>query len=108
MGLFLQGIASGGVVVACDVQRVQEGRGHRVDLLGVGALIHAAADERRHDVEGETGVAALFLGLVAAGLFAVLVEGVALGGAAHDHQVRAAGDRAGGVQLWQRAIIFLP
>ena len=111
MGFAVQRIAAGAVVVARDIQAVQEGRAQRVHLFGVAGLVHAAAHEGRHDVEGEAGVLSFLFGLAlsaACRLLAVLVNALAFGGLGQDHQVRSAGDGTRRVEMMAEVYLRAP
>ena len=102
MGFFLQWIPTGTIVVTCNIQAVKERCGQRIDLGRVAALIHAGADKGSDDVEHEACVLAflLFLSFSAAGLlFTVLIDSLSFGCTSNDHQIGAAGNRAGRIKL---------
>ena len=110
MLLFFQWVAAGAVVIACDIQRIDDRRCQSIHLGRIAALVHAGADEGCHDIEGQTAICDFFLlGLIhrTGLLLTVLIDTLSLGCPAHDHQVQTAGNRAGSIQrMDKRDLLF--
>ena len=56
-----QRISSRAVIITCYIQTIQERTGDRIHLFGISALIHAASDERSHNIKRQAVIAFFLL-----------------------------------------------
>ena len=94
VGLALQRVAAGGIVIARNVQRIQHRGSNAIGLFAVGAPVHTGADHRGNQVEHCAGHSLHFalVGIFTSAFF--FIDALAVGAAGKNHQVHAAGHSA--------------
>ena len=92
-------ITARSVVIACDVQGIQNRTGDPVGLLSVGCLVHAGAYHGGHEVEhgGVHAGGGLLLLFICPAAAVLIIDTLAGCGPGDDHQIDAAGNGSSGV-----------
>ncbi len=94
-------IAPRRVIVACNVQNIQDRTHHSVHFFRIGRLIHAGAHYRSNDVEHQAGIFWLLVIFLLCFVHIVILA-LTLGIVRHEHQVHPSGDKAIGINLMDK------